>query len=136
MNTILKFCIENWYIVVMAILALIFVAVKILYFYKLPTEEQMKILKKFILSLVVEAREKFTSNMGELKFAAVIEWFYERCPEELRILVSQEQLERLIQEAYEYMVSYLTERVESPSRATQATQNGLLIDIDMIKIYK
>lgn len=144
MASVFKFLAENWYLVCVLLMLGAFCVWRIMEFYKLPTDEQMKVIKKFVLALVVEAREKFMSNMGELKFAAVVQWFYERCPVEWQMLIPSNKLEEIIQEMYEYMVNFLSNNPSlpdvKPAEMSKSTSNDSvdyrINPIDLIKIYK
>lgn len=66
-------------------------------------------LQKIILALVTEAEKKLGSGTGELKYAMVVERLYAVLPWILRLLYSQKQIDRIIEEAVVYLRRYLTE---------------------------
>lgn len=64
-------------------------------------------LRKIILALVVQAEKQLGSGTGELKYAIVVERIYEVIPAILKLLYSKKQLDRMINEAVEYLKRYL-----------------------------
>ncbi len=66
-------------------------------------------LRKIILALVTEAEKKFGSGTGELKYAIVVERLYEVLPWIVRVLYTKQQIDRMIEDAVEYLKRYLAE---------------------------
>lgn len=87
-------------IVILIVLIGLFIGIKAGY------EKQIK---QFLLYLVVKAEKEFGGKTGELKFAAVASWIYEKLPAIARIFISSDNIEELIEEAVELMKKYLAE---------------------------
>lgn len=60
-------------------------------------------IKKIILSLVIQAEKALGSGTGELKYALVVERAYRVLPLSVRLFITREQLDKLIEEAAKYM---------------------------------
>ncbi|HWR61914.1 MAG TPA: hypothetical protein VN580_09905, partial [Clostridia bacterium] len=65
--------------------------------------------KKIILSLVIQAEKALGSGTGELKYAMVVERAYEVLPTLVRFFITKKELDRLIEEAVQYMKLHLSE---------------------------
>lgn len=65
--------------------------------------------RKLILALVTEAEKRYGNSTGELKYNHVVERIYEVLPWILRVLFSKEQLDKMIEDAVEYLKRYLAE---------------------------
>ena len=91
---ILAFLLANWdsVLVVLAFLALIVVLIK---------RGETKVLNKVLFSLVTQAERKFGGGTGKLKLAAVSDWIYQRIPAVLKLLFSEKDIEKLIENALE-----------------------------------
>lgn len=91
---IIQFLAENWdsVLVVLAFLVLIAVLVK---------RGETKVLKKILFNLVTQAEKQFGSGTGELKFAAVADWIYQRIPAVLKLLFTSEDIAKMIEEVLE-----------------------------------
>lgn len=68
-----------------------------------------KQIKQFLLYLVIKAEKEFGGSTGELKFAAVASWIYEKLPSVARIFISSNDIEELIEDAVVIMKKYLAE---------------------------
>ncbi|OEH85058.1 hypothetical protein BHU72_05460 [Desulfuribacillus stibiiarsenatis] len=77
-----------------------------LYLYKTSNHE---LLKKMILSLVVEAEKQLGSKTGELKYALVVEKLYGVMPPILRLLYSKKKIDSMIEDAVDYLKRYLSD---------------------------
>lgn len=87
-------------IVILVILLGMFIGIKAGY------EKQVK---QFLLYLVIKAEKEFGGSTGELKFAAVASWIYEKLPSIARIFISSADIEDLIEDAVIVMKKYLAE---------------------------
>ena len=65
--------------------------------------------KRIVLSLVIEAEKKLGSGTGELKYNIVIEGLYRRLPWILRLIYSEKQLDKLIEDAVDFLREYLAD---------------------------
>ena len=91
---IFQFLLTNWdsVLVVLAFLALIVVLIK---------RGETKVLNKVLFGLVTQAEKQFGGGTGKLKLAAVSDWIYQRIPAVLKLLFSEKDIERLIEDALE-----------------------------------
>lgn len=87
------------------LIVLVFVGI-LLYLYKLGKRDMVK---KIVLSLVVQAEKALGTGTGELKYAMVVERVYAVLPAILRFLITKKELDKLIEEAVQYMKKYLSE---------------------------
>lgn len=87
---ILKFFAMHWdsVLVVLAVVAV---------FVVLIVKKQYGILDKIVFSLVTEAEKKYGGGTGAAKLAAVIEQLYPKIPAVIRLFLSAEQIEKLIE---------------------------------------
>lgn len=86
-------------IALLVLIAAIFVAVRLGY---------KKQVNEILFWLVTKAEQEFGSGTGELKFAAVSAWIYERLPIATRIFFTVDQIDDLIEDAVSRMKLYLT----------------------------
>ena len=59
--------------------------------------------------LVAKAEQEFGSGTGELKYSAVSAWVYERLPAMAKLILSQNLIDELIEEAVDWLQSWLEE---------------------------
>ena len=69
------------------------------------------IVKKIILSLVVQAEKHLGSGTGKLKYAYVIEKFYKYLPSTVRLLYSKKEVDVMIDEAVNKLKKMLSDGV-------------------------
>lgn len=69
------------------------------------------IVKKIILSLVVQAEKALGSGTGELKYAMVIEAVYNKLPTVLRFLFTPEEIDNMIEEGVDKLKEILASGV-------------------------
>lgn len=72
-----------------------------------------ELVRKMVLSLVVEAEKKLGSGTGRLKYDMVLEGLYKRLPLPLRVIYTQQQLDDLIEDAVSRLKDFLSDE-ESP----------------------
>lgn len=91
---VINFLIANWdsVLVVVAFLVLIVVLIK---------RGETKVLKKILFNLVTQAEKQFGSGTGELKFAAVADWIYQRIPAVLKLLFTEKDIADMIEAVLE-----------------------------------
>ena len=70
---VVNFIAENWFLIVFALVAIIFVACSIIRFIHMPTAKQIENLMEWLKIAVVEAEKQFQSGTGQLKLRAVYE---------------------------------------------------------------
>lgn len=91
---IIQFLAVNWdsVLVVLAFLVLVVVLIK---------RGETKVLKKILFNLVTQAEKQFGSGTGELKFAAVADWIYQRIPAVLKLLFTEKDIATMIEAVLE-----------------------------------
>lgn len=98
METIIK----NWYII-LAVLAILLVAAVYVYrYFKLPSEEQLKKVREWLLWAVTGAEKELGAKTGKLKLRQVYDLFVVRFPW-LAPIVSFERFSELVDDALEEM---------------------------------
>lgn len=70
---VVNFIAENWFLIVFALIAIIFVTCSIIRFIHMPTAKQIENLMEWLKIAVVEAEKQFQSGTGQLKLRAVYE---------------------------------------------------------------
>lgn len=70
---VVNFIAENWFLIVFALVAIIFVTCSIIRFIRMPTAKQIENLMEWLKIAVVEAEKQFQSGTGQLKLRAVYE---------------------------------------------------------------
>lgn len=85
------------------LVGLLFV-IGLLFLYKRGKKE---LVRKVALSLVVQAEKALGSGTGELKYAMVVENVYKVLPSILTLLISEKELDNLIEDGVQYMKKYL-----------------------------
>lgn len=91
---IINFLLENWDSVLVVIGFIVFVIVLI-------KRGETKILKQVLFNLVTQAEKQFGSGTGDLKFAAVSDWIYQRIPAVLRLLFTEKDIANMIEAVLE-----------------------------------
>lgn len=94
------FFVANWPSILVA--AIIIALMVLLYF-----RGKKDLVKKIILSLVLQAEKTLGSGTGELKYAMVVERAYTVLPALIRFFITKKELDRLIEEAVQYMKKQL-----------------------------
>ncbi|KAF5056732.1 hypothetical protein DSECCO2_364270 [anaerobic digester metagenome] len=93
---LINLLVANWdsVVVVVAFVAFLVVLIK---------RGQTKIMKQVLFNLVTQAEKQFGSGTGDLKYAAVSDWIYQRIPAILRLLFTEKDIaimiEAVLQEA-------------------------------------
>lgn len=98
MENVLKFLVDNWYLIIAAIGIIFGIVLKMKGFSKLPTEEQIKSIKEWLLMAVAEAEAQLGSGTGELKLRMVYDMFVERFPS-LALIVPFEMFSAWVDDA-------------------------------------
>ena len=68
-----------------------------------------KSLKEILFYLVTQAESVFGGGTGEIKFASVVTWLYERMPSSLCCVLTQKEISDLIESAVTRMKEYLSQ---------------------------
>lgn len=76
----MEFIINNWLVILVAIVAVIMTGIFIFKFAKATKEEQIKSVKEWLLWAVTEAEKEFGSGTGKLKLRFVYDMFVNAFP--------------------------------------------------------
>ena len=76
----MQFLADNWYILILAAMAVAVVVYLIVKFFKLPRESQISKLKEWLLYAVAEAEKELGSGTGQLKLRYVYDMFVTKFP--------------------------------------------------------
>ena len=82
----------------------------------------IKQVKQMLLAFVIKAEKEFGGGTGEIKFAAVAGWVWERLPAVARFFISQTDVGNLIEEAVAYMKEYLSKNEKAAALVSQKTE--------------
>lgn len=88
-----------------SILVVLFFIIGLLFLYKNGKKD---FVRQAILSLVVQAEKALGSGTGELKYAMVVEGIYKILPSILRLLITQTELDKLIEDGVKKLKEYLS----------------------------
>ena len=88
-----------------SILVVLVFTMGLLFLYKKGKKE---FVRQAVLSLVVQAEKALGSGTGELKYAMVVENIYKVLPPILTLLISEKELDSLIEDGVQYMKKYLS----------------------------
>lgn len=89
-----------------SILVVLVFIIGLLFLYKKGKKE---FVRQVVLSLVVQAEKALGSGTGELKYAMVVENVYKMLPPILKLLISQKELDNMIEDGVEYLKEYLNQ---------------------------
>jgi hypothetical protein len=97
---VIKFVIAYWdsILIVLAVIVLLMLSYK---------KHGSKYINEVLFYLVTKAEQQYGGGTGELKYAAVVDWLFERIPFVLRILFTKKQIDHLIETAVIKMKEYL-----------------------------
>lgn len=95
-----EFIVANWDSVLIVILFILFLLV-------LVRKGAIKQVNEILFYLVTEAEKQFGGGTGQLKYAAVVAWLYERLPAIVRLILTTNQIDLLIENAVLRMKKYL-----------------------------
>ena len=96
----IDFLVLNWDSVLFVIVA----ALILIFLYRKGAKKKVF---EMLFYLVIIAEEEFGGGTGQLKFAAVTTWIYDRLPAITKILFTAKQIDNMIEEAVERMKEYL-----------------------------
>lgn len=122
MNMIATFIANHWVSIVIVIAAIVILAI----LYKMGHTE---IVKKIVLSLVVQAEKALGSGTGELKYAMVIKAIYNELPKIITLLYTPKELDKMIEDG----VSKLKEMLAEGITLDGYDEESLKIDLDIKK---
>lgn len=92
--------VSNWDSVLVVILFLILIIYLI-------RRDQVKKVNEMLFYLVTVAENEFGNGTGVLKYAAVTTWLYDRLPAIFKILITDKQLDKMIEKSVVDMKEYL-----------------------------
>lgn len=69
--------------------------------------------KQMLFYLVTEAERHFGGGTGDLKYAAVTTWIYEKLPVVVRFFFTAKQIDKLIEDAVDEMQEYLSKNAKA-----------------------
>lgn len=102
----INFLISNWNSVLFVLISIIV----LIFLYRRGAKKKVY---EILFYLVILAEEEFGSGTGQLKFAAVTTWIYDKLPAITKLLFTTKQIDNMIEEAVNKMKEYL----ESNSQA-------------------
>jgi hypothetical protein len=96
--TVIEYVVNNWYILVGAIIVLAVVTYFVVAFLRRPTSEKLNKVTEWLLFAVTEAEKKLGSGTGQIKLRYVYDMFLVKFPY-LAKVVSFERFSVLVDEA-------------------------------------
>ena len=96
----MKFIVENWYLILLAVVAIAVIVYLLFKFFKLPRESQIAKIKEWLLYAVTEAEKELGSGTGQLKLRYVYDMFLSKFPY-LAKFISFEFFSKLVDEVLE-----------------------------------
>lgn len=93
---------QNYWLDITAVL--VFATVLVLLF-KSGAKKQVK---EILFYLVTQAEKQFGEKTGQLKYACVVTWLFERLPAVCRFFLTQKEISALIESAVTRMKEYLS----------------------------
>ena len=98
----MDFLIENWYIIVAGIAALVAALVAVKHYWGLPTAQQIAAIKEWLLWAVTQAEADLGSGTGQLKLRYVYDMFVGQFPWAAKV-ISFELFSKMVDEALDKM---------------------------------
>ena len=77
---------DNWYVIVLILAVITLAVLYVRKFYGMPTEEQVKKIKEWLLYAVIEAEKEFKGGTGALKLRYVYNLFIEKYPSVAKVI--------------------------------------------------
>lgn len=106
MNEILKWIIENWFMLIIVISVLTISGINLYGFIKTPKTEQLEKVKKWLLQAVIEAERQMGEKTGQAKLSLTYDMFVARFPA-IASFISFETFSLMVDEALEKMRTML-----------------------------
>jgi len=91
------------------IITVIALALAIALFVWFVVVKKIPVARKIALALVIEAEAKYGSGTGEIKYAEVVGKLYNLLPGTLKIFISEKFIDKLIEDAVQFMKEKLGE---------------------------
>lgn len=96
----IAFITANWISILVVVLFIVAMVVLVRFGYR-------KQVKDICFYLVTRAEQEFGSGTGQLKYATVVTWLYERLPGIVKFFITDKTIDRLIEDAVTRMKNYL-----------------------------
>lgn len=97
----IEFLTQNWDSILVVVLFIVICIV-------LVRKGSSQYVKQMLFYLVTHAEAEFGSGTGELKYAAVTTWLYERMPAIIKFFFTAKQIDAMIEAAVQQMKDYLS----------------------------
>lgn len=89
--------------------------------------------KQMLFYLVTQAEAEYGSGTGELKYAAVTTWLYERIPAIVKFFFTAKQIDQLIEAAVDQMKEYLKKNVSAQAFVVTTNEINNVVPIAVPK---
>lgn len=99
--------------------SILVVVIFILVIFYLLKRGATKQVNQMLFYLVTEAERDFGSGTGQLKYAAVVTWLYEKLPLIVKILFTEKQIDNMIEQAVQDMKKYLESNINAKVLITE-----------------
>lgn len=104
----MNWIIDNWYVILCIVVLVVVFGFAVYKFLGLPTKEQIKKIKEWLLYAVIEAEKELGNGTGQLKLRYVYNWFVDKFPITAK-LVSFEKFSKWVDDALIIMRKWLSE---------------------------
>lgn len=92
--------------------------------------------KQMLFYLVTRAEAEYGSGTGELKYAAVTTWLYERMPAIIKFFFTAKQIDAMIEAAVQQMKEYLSTNESAKALVVSTNKANKVIPIAAPKSSK
>ena len=132
MNDVVKFLVENWYLLIAGVGVAAAAVFMLYHFFKLPTKEQIAKIKEWLLYAVTEAEKELGGGTGQLKLRQVYDLFVQRFPA-VAAVISFDTFSGWVDEALEQMREMLAKNEHAAAYVencflVQEIREGVAID--------
>jgi hypothetical protein len=86
--------------------------------------------KQMLFYLVTRAEAEYGSGTGELKYAAVTTWLYERMPAIIKFFFTAKQIDAMIEAAVQQMKDYLSKNESAKAFVVSTNKANKVISIE------
>jgi hypothetical protein len=122
----INFIITNWDSVLVVILFIVACIV-------LARKGSAVYVKQMLFYLVTQAEAEYGAGTGNLKYAAVTTWLYERIPAILKFFFTAKQIDKMIEAAVEQMKEYLKKNTSAQAFVVTTNEVNNVIPIAIPK---
>ncbi len=92
-----------------------------------------KYVKQMLFYLVTQAEAEFGSGTGDLKYAAVTTWLYEKLPAILKFFFTAKQIDAMIEAAVDQMKEYLQKNASAQAFVVTTNEINNVVPITASK---